>query len=338
MADRALSRGVLSGPPAEQRPNPDTEYDVTVALRSAPSRMRQWHARWLGGLAPLDQLTGAYTVCSAAVLLTQSVSGDMRIDGNELRGLLIAHVLLFALVFLAPLARREAGAWGSVLAEWYPLVVLLAVYGSIGLLNAPRAELAQSFDPLILRWEDLLFGPFSPSEWGGRRGNAALTWSLGLSYLAFFPMVLSAPLVLWWMGRREHARRAIFGITLTFFACYVIFLLFPVAGPAYIWGWPDAQSSGNLPVRLVRGLNDNHDSWGSAFPSSHVAASAAAVLLAISGCRRLGMFLLPFALGILGAVMYFRVHYVLDAIAGLAVAGLAAWLVQRHWRVSPIRA
>jgi membrane-associated phospholipid phosphatase len=271
-----------------------------------------------------------------AVLLTQSMTGEMRIDGTELACLFSAHFFLIALVFLAPMARREGSPFGVVLAEWYPLVVLLAVYGSIGLLNGPRAVMGQSFDPVVLRWEDRLLGSFFPL--GGTDGNQALHWSLGLSYLAFFPMVLASPLVLWWMGRRDHARRAIFGITLTFFTCYILFLLFPVAGPAYIWGWPEAQTSSSIPVRLVRGLNDNHDSWGSAFPSSHVAASAAAVLLGISGCRRLGMLLLPFAIGILGAVVYFRVHYVLDAIAGLAVAVLAAWIVKRHWRVSPAQA
>ncbi|MCA9723118.1 MAG: phosphatase PAP2 family protein, partial [Gemmatimonadetes bacterium] len=111
--------------------------------------------------------------------------------------------------------------------------------------------------------------------------------------------------------------------------------LFPVAGPAYVRGWPETQAGSDLPIRLVRSLNDQGDSWGSAFPSSHVAASAAALMLGMNGCRRLGTALLPIAVGILLAVVYFRVHYVLDAVAGLALATLIVTTLYRLW---PLRA
>ncbi|MDZ4674223.1 MAG: phosphatase PAP2 family protein, partial [Gemmatimonadota bacterium] len=53
--------------------------------------------------------------------------------------------------------------------------------------------------------------------------------------------------------------------------------------------------------------------------------------LGFSGCRRLGTLIAPVALGILLAVIYFRVHYVLDAVAGLALAILVAAAVIRIW-------
>lgn len=294
--------------------------------------MAAWH------LAPLDQITLAYTACSAAILATLYVTGDPRISRLELAYLMTAHGLLASLVLLASRARREASSLGRLLAEWYPLVVLLAVYGSIGLVNAPRAWLDASFDPQVLTWEGRLAGTRFLMHYSGYTGNPVLTWLLGFSYLAFFPMVIASPVVLWAMGRKEHARRAIFGISLTFFTCYLLFLLFPVAGPAYVWGWPDTQSDADLPVRLVRLLNDRHDSWGSAFPSSHVAASAVAVFLGFSGCRRLGVLIAPVAVGILLAVIYFRVHYVLDAVAGLAVSLVVAAAVIRIWPVERARA
>lgn len=304
---------------------------MTDVLRRSGSRRVWWSLRAANQMAPLDRITLLYTICSAAVLATLYVTGDPRISRTELAYLLTAHWLLLTLVALAPMARRQAGTFGRLIAEWYPLVVLLAVYGSIGLVNAPRAWLDQSFDPLVLSWEGRLAGTRFLMYYSGYTGTPILTWLLGISYLAFFPMVIASPMVLWAMGRRDHARRAIFGITLTFLTCYLLFLLFPVAGPAYIWGWPDAQTNADLPVRLVRQLNDRHDSWGSAFPSSHVAASAVAVLLGFSGCRRLGTLIAPVALGILLAVIYFRVHYVLDAVAGLALAILVAAAVIRIW-------
>lgn len=304
---------------------------MTVALRSAQPRVQHLVARAGFALAPLDRLTAAYTLCSALILAVRAAGSDPRIDRYDLWGLAVAHSLLFLLVALAPLARAEAGRIGRVLAEWYPLAVLLAIYGSIDLVNAPRALLGLSFDAQVLEWEYRFFDGILFTHYAGYPGTTVVTWFLGLSYLAFFPLVIASPMVLWRMGRMAHARRAIFGISATFLLCYLLFLLFPVAGPAYLWGWPETQSDADLPVLLVRALNDRHDSWGSAFPSSHVAASVTATWLALAGCRRLGLVLLPFTLGILVAVVYFRIHYALDAVAGLVVAGLVVWLVSRWW-------
>ena len=101
---------------------------------------------------------------------------------------------------------------------------------------------------------------------------------------------------------------------------YLTFQLFPVAGPSYVWGWPAPELEPSWPARLVRGLINRGDSWGSAFPSSHVAASMAAALLALRHWRPLGLVLLPFAMCIVVGVVYFQVHYAIDALAGLAIA------------------
>jgi membrane-associated phospholipid phosphatase len=283
------------------------------------------------GFSALDVLTATYTACSATVLLVRHLVGDQGVSQSELRWLLVAHALLIALVLLARQARLAAAPRYSVLAEWYPVLILSAIYASIGLVNGPREALGLSGDPLVLHWESRLAGPQYLDRWAGHDGPPIVNWGLAVSYLAFFPMVIAAPMVLWLQGQRARARRAIFGITFTFLTCYLVFLLFPVAGPAYVQGWPTTQAGSDLPVRLVRSLNDRGDSWGSAFPSSHVAASAAALMLGMNGCRRLGTVLFPFALGILLAVVYFRVHYVLDAVAGLALATLIVTMLYRFW-------
>lgn len=284
-------------------------------------------------LSPLDWLTAIYACCSALILAARVATHSPWMASREPGWLLLAHALLLLLVGLAAVARRQAAPRPSPLAEWYPLVVLLAVYASIGLTNGPRQELGLSHDPLLRHWEGRIPTWASLDRWGGNEAPAVMHWWLGLAYLGFFPMVIAGPLVLWLRREYEHARRAIFAITLTFLICYLLFLLFPVAGPAYSMGWPAGQSDADLPVRLVRGLNDRGDSWGSAFPSSHVAASFTALLLGMIACRKLGSALLPIALGIVLAVVHFRIHYVLDAAAGLLVASTAAWLVVRRWPI-----
>lgn len=274
--------------------------------------------------APLDWLTLTYACCSAMVLFYRAFGSHLSFPLADLAWLLLAHALLICLVFLATLARRQATGY-SLLAEWYPLVVLVAVYGSVGLINAPQAAHGLSYDQLVQRWEVLAFGRQIAHDWSRWDGYGmnALSWPLSLSYLGFFPLVIIAPLSLWLRGAYQPARQTIFGITLTFFVCYMAFLVFPVAGPQYFWGWPSTVGSEGWPTRTVQELIIHGDSWGSAFPSSHVAASMAAAILALKHWRTLGILLFPFAIGILLGVVFFQVHYVLDAVAGLLIAVLA---------------
>lgn len=281
-------------------------------------------------LAPLDILTILYTASSFLVVSAQSIGADTaRVSSADLAWLFLAHTLLIMLVLLAARARTEACAKHCFLAEWYPLVVLVAIYASVDLVNGPRQAAGLSHDAVIQRLEFATFGRQLAHDWSRSQSQSAISWPLSLSYLGFFPLVIVAPAVLWARGHFVRARQTIFGISLAFFTCYLIFLLFPVAGPTYLWGWPTDGVHSALPSRLVRDLIDGGDSWGSAFPSSHVAASMAAALLAFRNWRPLGWALLPFAVGILIGVVYFQVHYAVDAVAGLIIAAFATAMAAR---------
>ena len=283
-------------------------------------------------LAPLDFLTLLYTTGSFLILTVQAIgTRDLRLSPLELSLLLGAHGLLILLVLLAAEARRQAGTRPSFLAEWYPLVVLTAVYGSVGLVNAPREAAGLSYDAVVQGWEAATFGRQVAHEWSRETNSTAVSWPLSLSYLSFFPVLIAAPAALWWRKRHECARQMIFGITLTFFTCYILFLLFPVAGPSYLWGWPTDALHTRLPARMVQDLIDRADSWGSAFPSSHVAASMAAAMLGLRMWRPLGLLLLPVAVAICVGVVYFQVHYAIDALAGFGIAVVTTAATRRLW-------
>jgi membrane-associated phospholipid phosphatase len=122
-------------------------------------------------------------------------------------------------------------------------------------------------------------------------------------------------------------------VMITFVICYLIFVFFPVAGPYYVFPHPSAWFTDNGPARLVYAILGAGSSYGAAFPSSHVAASAAALLSAWRGSRTLGALLvLPTILLSIG-VVYCQMHYGVDALAGLALGvlvALATGLVKRE--------
>ena len=88
--------------------------------------------------APLDWLTVSYAGCSGLVLLYRAFGTSVGFPLRDLAWLLVAHALLVVLVFLASTARQRCPTQ-CLLSEWYPLVVLVAVYASVGMMNAPQA-------------------------------------------------------------------------------------------------------------------------------------------------------------------------------------------------------
>ena len=290
------------------------------------------------GLSALDRLTVLY-VAAASILLVAHVANwrDARPTRWETECLVASHVLALVFALLAPVVRERAPGEDSFVAEWYPVMVMVGLYAGVGLLNTGAGGATIAFDGTVQRWELAVFGRQIAYDWIRAEPSPLLSWVLHLSYLSYYFLVIAAPAALWHLGRRQAARQAIFAISLTFFACYLAFLLFPVAGPLYAWPLPSNAATAVWPARVVRGLLAHGDAWGSAFPSSHVAASVVATVFAFRGWRRLGWILLVPTVGILFAVVYGQIHYGVDALGGLVIAGAVAVATPRLCRGRCVR-
>jgi len=272
-------------------------------------------------LAPIDRATVAY----AAVALGFTLARGPR-SGPASVLLPLACLLLAALAgAVAPRARR-AGPVGRWLGEFYPLVLAFAVYSHVGLVNAAAGV---EHDAVVLRWEAALFGGQPSLEWIRAFPSPAWSTLMHAAYLSYYFILAGAPLGLWLRGRRAAARGTVFLVMSTFYACYSIFFLFPMAGPRYVF--PPAENAATaVPIAaFTRHLLQAGSAWGTAFPSSHVAAAIVGATCAWRGFRPLGAVLLPAAALLSLATVYGQFHYAVDALAG-AVLALAALIVDRR--------
>ena len=284
-------------------------YDApTVRLKSS---LTTWRLSVLQRLTAVDVVTLLYVAVATAAVLAFSgydhASWDL---------LLTAHVLLVTLVLLAPLA-RQAGPLGRFLGDWYPMLLLGALYAEVGVLNV---DLGYQHDHVIQRLEVWVFGSQLSYRWIREMPNPLLSWLLHSCDLAYYAILYASPLGLWFSGRRDGARRTIFAVMVTFYICYVVFLFFPVAGPRYTFDLAQNAATSVWPARATQWLLDLGDSWGAAFPSSHVAAAVVAALCALRYWRPLGLLLTPLTVGLVLSVVYGQFHYAVDAVAGLIVA------------------
>lgn len=280
-----------------------------IAPRPRP-RARDRRATEFRGTS-VDRWTVGYSIVVAAIVL-------WRVPDERLPLFLAVQVLLVVLALAMPRARR-AGPVGRFLGDWYPLLLLTALYTEVGLVNLGDGR---AFDRIVLRWEQALFG-FQPArEWIRWNPSVWLSWVLHLGYLAYYPITVAAPLALWLTGQRAAMLRALTTIMATFYLCYVTFLLFPVVGPRLIFPAVDNAATRTAIAQMTAGFLDHVAAWGAAFPSSHVAVSVAATAAALREWRALGVALVvPTVLLALGSV-YGQFHYAVDSLSGFGV-GLA---------------
>lgn len=270
-------------------------------------------------LAPLDRLTLLYLAAPTLALALSFRGGRDPIAAWPL--LVVAHGLIVALVLLAPRARR-AGAMGRFVGDWYPLLLLAGLYGEISVFTLQQGVV---HDAAIQALEQRVFGGQPSAAWIRWLPHPGLSWVMHTCYLAYYGILAAAPLGLWAARRHDAARRTILAIMVTFYLCYPVFLFFPVAGPRYFFPQAVNAATAIWPAQLAQTLLDRADSWGAAFPSSHVAAAVVATGMAWRGWAALGRVLAPVTAGLTLGAVYGQFHYGVDAVVGLGLGLAVLW-------------
>lgn len=241
-------------------------------------------------------------------------------------GMHLLVILLLAIFTELPADAR----WGHALRTIYPFLLLPAFYGEIGLLSLQLGT-SSTFarDAVVQRWEAALFGGQISYEWIRRAPSVFWSGLLHLAYFSYYPMLVVGPLYLLWRGQHAAARRVVFATMVAFFLCYAVFVLFPVAGPNYVFEHPSGPVREVWSARLVYGVLAGGSSFGAAFPSSHVAAAGVAIAALWREARRPAALLVIPALLLAVGTVYCQMHYGVDVIAGLAVIPAALGIATR---------
>ena len=235
-------------------------------------------------------------------------------------GLFLFAAFLVLMAMVAPRLRARGGA-AQFLADFYALILAVFMYTAIGVLNRAAGI---SHDLRVQRWEEAIFGAQLSFDWIRAQPWPWLSWPLHLAYLSYYLILAAAPLGLLVSGRSQAARDATVLIMSAFYVCYATFAFFPVAGPRYSLPLAHNAATAVWPARATQQLLNAAGAWGTAFPSSHVAAALVAGLAAWRSWRPLGAVLFPAAVALALGTVYGQFHYAIDALAGALVAG-AVW-------------
>ena len=270
------------------------------------------------GLLAVDRLVVAYLAITAALAMFGGTTG---------LAIAAVHVVL-CIFLLRMLAKRPlpSNRWLLFLRIAYPVAMTPLLYMELGTLN--QFVFPGYHDDIVQGWEQALFGVQLSMDASVWFDDFTLSELMHLGYASYYLLVPASLIGAYRARGAGGLERTSFAIAFAFFICYAIFAVFPVAGPRYFFEPIGGAIAEGRIHDMVHVILEGGSSKGTAFPSSHIAAAATAVLAAGREDRRwLWLLAIPVLFLALGTV-YGRFHYGIDAVAGALVAVVA-------WQVTP---
>ncbi len=266
--------------------------------------------------AALAAALGALLLATAAV---PAVPARTRLH------LAVALALLYLSARLLPADHPGPLRWFRELLPMIPLLTLFEGLGDV----IPAVHPARH-DALLALVDTRLLGP----ELRSALVHLRLPWPaadlLTLAYASFFvlPLVFVGALI----DRRDPWRhRFLLAVILTFLVSYAGYLLVPASGPRFFDGAAAWQA---LPRGLVGGpirhvLDILEHNRFDAFPSGHTMVTLVVLWGVWTRRRRWFPFYLLAGCLLVAATVLLQYHYVIDVLAGAALAPLGPWAAAR---------
>ena len=293
-----------------------TTFTPRTALSIDPSRR---------GLSPADYATLAIVSVSVVAL------GLAAARGASVTGDLLLHIgLLLGYAAVAALLARFGRGQGAVVIRGMAVVAaMFTLYTTLG--HVAFAAIPWSADPALAAADRLLLAGRSPSLMVDPLVTPTLVEVLSFFYGAFIPY-LYISIFLGLVGRAP-AQRELFitGFALLYAASFLGYLLLPARGPivelAAAYG--TAQTGGRFHTLVVETIDRMGGPHG-AFPSLHLGATLYMLIFDLRhGDTLRGLIYVPLAALIGIATVALRYHYVIDLLAGVALAALAVFAAGR---------
>jgi membrane-associated phospholipid phosphatase len=235
-------------------------------------------------------------------------------------------------------ARWLPGFWNHPLARfirwWYPVLLCTLCFEAVGkMIHLLQPQL---IDAHLIAAEQFIFSRvLTPLlQHYANRWLTELMYFCYSSYYFFIPGV-GLPLYLRMRNAGMTAPGAAFreymlAVSLTFWVCYLHFLLTPAGGPIFWLDYPGGvlELRGGPITALEQWLFNHGTIVGGAFPSSHVAVAVVATSYAVR-FRVAPLFFVPVALGLAISTLYNGYHYGVDVIYGIVIAAVMSVVVPK---------
>lgn len=223
-------------------------------------------------------------------------------------------IITVTLLIIRLFHHSSAGAL-QMLRHWYPIFSFTFLYMQAGLLNQ---LVFQGYVDRFFAGIDLWIFGKDPNIWlYDRLNNFYFNELAHLCYFSYYVLPATFGVILYFTKEKEFYR-TLFGISITFYFCYFLYILIPAAGPVELR--QGRFEDGGVFVKSMNWIYSEVEKPGAAFPSSHVAIALITLMYAFRLHRKVFWIFLPFIAGLIFSTFYGFYHYVIDSIAGAAIA------------------
>jgi membrane-associated phospholipid phosphatase len=271
-------------------------------------------ARWT------TTLTASYLAITATLIATLGTT----VPGRA--GLVAVHLAASGALLILNRAKPAAGIL-RVIRDWHPIALFPVLYKEVELLAPAVGD--WRLTAAIPAWESALFAGQPSLYLSERLAFVPLSEYLHFCYLSYV-IVIPAVAAYWYASRREAAfGELLLLLSTVLLGSYLFFILLPVDSPYYLSPRLGPPLADHFFFDLVHEVSARGGARGGAFPSAHVSGACVVSLVAWRHQRRLAYLLVAITGSVMFATVYGRFHYVLDTIAGAALA-IAVVLAYRY--------
>lgn len=286
-------------------------------------------------LEPAEKIVIAYLVVLAGlmVFVNSGLLTWTRLVGIQAAGIAI----VLAMAYAERRTRERHSALGmrivGFVRSWYLVAVVPVIYTELRYL-IPLIH-PRDFDLQLAALDHRLFG-VHPTVWLEHYQWPLLTEILQICYTSYYALPIIMGAVLWKAHRFEAFRFFFYSIVLGFLISYIGYIAVPAIGPRFIPTIVLAQTQPLTGVWLfapIRTFLDHAEGiTRDCFPSGHTEITLLMLYYAYQLHKRMFWIMLPVGLAIIYSTVYLRYHYVIDVIAGAAVAALVIVIARPLYR------
>ncbi len=276
---------------------------------------------------PFDWLLIGYCLIMIAFIL--AFGRPLTPYGNELAA--YASIAGIAALIVKYVDQERGRGW-KILRFLYPMLFFAPLYSLTG--GTIFLIFDRFFDPQLIAFEQAIFGT-EPTLFIDRHLlQPMLNELFSFCYFAYYFMLPAIALPMLFAEEYDLFGRAVSTMTLTFALSFLLFFLYPIEGPRWVFAdqylHPVVGYIFRPAVEWVIRAGAVH---GGAMPSSHTAISLIVSLYLLKRFRWLGRAAATITAGLAIGTFWGRFHYVSDVIVGVAIALFSYWLIEKYYHL-----
>jgi membrane-associated phospholipid phosphatase len=264
-------------------------------------------------LRPLDIITLSYIALNLLLFLV----GWKRIIRPHVHFPIFLGIGIFIL-FLCKLDDIKPSKSVKIMRDWFPL--FLFVYFFEATSNVKHILFSNFLDHFFQQIDEWMFGYQPALVWGKVLDNYFWQELFHFAYFAYY--LIPFLFVFLYLHDKKIFAKFAFTVSFVFYVCYLTYNFLPVIGGRW---WEIMEGAEQLTTqyrygpftRIMAYIYRTTVHQGGAFPSSHVAVSIVANIIAFEYKKILGWIFLPITILLTISTVHCHYHYFIDTIFGV---------------------